>query len=418
MPRIAVVALSKQGAELANRLADALWGDVALHLDRRFADLSAGGRKVETSVFDLPLRPVLQRVWEEFDAIVLFLPVGAAVRLVAPLLRDKRRDPALVCVDDGGRYAVSVISGHIGGADALAMRVAAALKGEAVITSGSHATGTLAVDLLGKEFGWTLEADSISITRASAAVVNREPVGVFQDAGERDWRLENEPLPGNITVYGTHEDLIDSGCTAALVISDKADPFTETAKTMRRALGDAHLVLYRPRTLAAGMGCRRGVPLEELDGHLSETLRANNLSTTSLSCIATATLKQDEPGLQDLAAKYGVPLVAFGPDELNAVYASYGADSAAVREPGGVCGPGASGSRADAERSILHPSDNARRLVGVWGLPNPLRCWHPGPTGSWCRSRPQPGARWQSPGFHTNGEAASAWSGVGPPAQR
>ena len=136
--------------------------DAKLFLDRRFGPQSGDELESSPEIFDLPLRPLLRRVWGEFEALVLFLPVGAAVRLAAPLLDDKRSDPALVCVDDAGRYAVSVLSGHLGGADRLAERVAAILGAEAVVTSGSHATGTLAVDLLGAEFGWTIEADSVA----------------------------------------------------------------------------------------------------------------------------------------------------------------------------------------------------------------------------------------------------------------
>ena len=371
MPRIAVIALSKQGAALAERLSDSLGDDASLYLDRRFADLPCGGPRIEAAIFDLPLRPVLSKVWDEFEAMVLFLPVGAAVRLVAPLLQDKRRDPALVCVDDGGRFAVSVVSGHIGGADALAQRVAAALGAEAVITSGSHATGTLAVDLLGRDFGWTIEADSTSITRASAAVVNRSPVGVFQDAGEPEWLSSVELLPGNITIYPSLEALSRSGCSAALVISDKADPFRESARSAKEAAGDVHLVLYRPRTLVAGMGCRRGVPVEELDSHLSETFRASNLSLKSLTCIATATLKQDEVGLQELAETYGVPLVAFSSDELNGMFENPESRSMASSESGEVCGSSPTTGDTSTEHRFLHPSKNARRLVGVWGVAEP-----------------------------------------------
>ena len=351
MPRTAVIALSRYGATLAWRLAAGLGTDAKLFLDRRFGPQSGDELESAPEIFDLPLRPLLRRVWGEFDALVLFLPVGAAVRLAAPLLNDKRSDPALVCVDDGGRYAVSVLSGHLGGADRLAERVAAILSAEAVVTSGSHATGTLAVDLLGAEFGWTIEADSAAITRASAAVVNRESVGVYQSAGETDWWPKGRELPPNITVHPSLDSLRRSGSTAALIISDESDLYLSEGKTLTEALPAAHIVLYRPRTLVASMGCRRGVPAEELEQLLRDTFRAYNLSLNSLACIASATLKQEEPGLLALSEKYCVPLVCYESEELNALFEDV--------------------ANGDARCQALNPSANARRLVGVWGVAEP-----------------------------------------------
>ena len=105
------------------------------------------------------------------------MPVGAAVRLLASSLDDKHSDPAVVCVDDGGRFAVSLVSGHLGGADALAQEVAAALGATPVITSGSHALGVFAADMLGREFGWTIETRPGHLTRASAAPETTEASG-------------------------------------------------------------------------------------------------------------------------------------------------------------------------------------------------------------------------------------------------
>ena len=350
MPRTAVIALSAHGTALAWRLSAGLGTDAKLFLDRRFASQSADEQLFELEIFDLPLRPLLRRVWGEFEALVLFLPVGAAVRLAAPLLNDKRSDPALVCVDDAGRYAVSVLSGHLGGADRLAERVAAILGAEAVITSGSHATGTLAVDLLGTEFGWTIEADSAAITRASAAVVNRKPVGVYQSVGETDWWPHGRELPSNITVHPSLDSLRPSA-GAALIISDESDPYLSQGTTLADALPAAHIVLYRPRTLVAGIGCRRGVPAEELEQLLRDTFRANNLSLDSLACIASATLKQEEPGLLALSERYGVPFLCYESEELNSLFED--------------------GVNGDAGCQALNPSANARRLVGVWGVAEP-----------------------------------------------
>lgn len=351
MPRTAVIALSRHGAAFAWRLAAGLGTDAKLFLDRRFGPPSGDELEPAAEIFDLPLRPLLRRVWGEFEALVLFLPVGAAVRLAAPLLNDKRSDPALVCVDDAGRYAVSVLSGHLGGADRLAERVAAILGAEAVVTSGSHATGTLAVDLLGAEFGWTIEADPVAITRASAAVVNREPVGVYQSAGETDWWPEGRELPPNITVHPSLDSLRRSGSAASLIISDESDPYLSEGTTLAEALPATRIVLYRPRTLVAGMGCRRGVPEKELEQLLRDTFRAYNLSLSSLACIASAALKRDEPGLLALSEKYGAPFLCYESEELNALFED------AVN--------------GDTSCQALNPSANARRLVGVWGVAEP-----------------------------------------------
>ena len=354
---------------MARRLAGGLAPDVTLYVDTRFRYPDADRDSFPIQEFDLPLRPVIRQVWDEFEAVVLFLPVGAAVRLAAPLLSDKRTDPALVCVDDAGRFAVSVVSGHLGGADALAQRVAAELGAEAVITSGSHATQTIAVDLLGREFGWKVEAASTSVTRASAAVVNREPVAVYQNAGETGWWPPDEPLPDNIRRYESLQELGDSGCAAALIITDEADPFRSVGTTLADALPGTQVVLYRPRSLVAGMGCRRGVPADELELLLTETFRANNLSLNSLDVIATATIKRDEPGLLALAEKFGASFLCYEPDELNHVFGCGDTLSVDDTNPSAACGtpPPATSARVGE----LNPSINARRLVGVWGVAEP-----------------------------------------------
>ncbi|HKH77623.1 MAG TPA: precorrin-3B C(17)-methyltransferase, partial [Rubrobacteraceae bacterium] len=102
-------------------------------------------------------KEALRRAWQECDAIVLFLAVGAAVRLVAPLLEDKRRDPGVVCVDDAGRFAVALAGGHGGGANALAGRVADSLGATPVVTTASDVTDVPALDSLGAGLGFEIE---------------------------------------------------------------------------------------------------------------------------------------------------------------------------------------------------------------------------------------------------------------------
>ncbi len=313
MADAAVVAISQRGAATGARVRDALGDGTALYVERRFA-----GDLENTVEFDLPVRPLVARLFGECERLVLMMPVGAAVRLLAAHIGDKRTDAAVVCVDDAGRFAVSVLSGHVGGGDALAERVADSIGATAVITSASYVLGTLAVDLLGNEFGWRVEASSAMVTRASAAVVNGEPVGVYQDAGERDWWDAGKSLPPSISLCGSVEEL--ARFQNVLLISDRVDVSDRVA-----VLEPETLVVYRPCSLVVGIGSRRGVGIGELEGLLRGTFAAAGLAVESIRCIATAELKRDEAAIGLLAERLGVPVRYFGADDLNGMLGPSGA---------------------------------------------------------------------------------------------
>lgn len=328
--RIAIVAVSRPGAALARRLAASL-GDAELHLERRAA---GDGDKSGARLYDLPLRPVLQELFASGRALAVFLPVGAAVRLLAPVLGSKGRDPAVVCIDDAGRYAVSVLSGHKGGADALARRVAAAIGAQAVVTAAADALDLTAIDLVGKEAGWRIDASPTDLTRAAAAVVNGEPVALWLDPETgADWPA-GERLSGNIVAVAEFADAVGEGYAAALAVSDRAGEWLASRRP---------LVIYRPRTLAVGIGCRRGASVEHLDELLAATLRAHGLAEGSVAVFATADIKADEAGIIALARSRNVPLAIYTAAELNAA------------------GPG----MPDATPSA------AQELLGVFGVSEP-----------------------------------------------
>lgn len=353
-----VAVISRGGVEVALRLSSVFSQGTVYHVVDRYGELVSDQIGCPVETFPLPLRPVIGRLFKEYRRLILIMPVGAAIRLVAPLLENKYYDPAVVCLDDEGRFAVSLLSGHLGGADALAQEVADAVGATPVITSASHVKNTLAVDLLGREYGWRLEADSNTVTRVSAAVVNGESVAVWQEAGEQGWMSQVVPLPGNLKLCESPKEMVDSDSKAALIISDSADPLATVSEVPG---SNVPIVVYRPRSLVVGMGCRRGVPQEHLDGLLRETFDKHNLSPLSIKCIATADIKGDEPGILELAGKYCVPLVCYGADELNSVFEARGSDR-----------PITPAAAAGTATVIAHTrSQAARRLLGVWGVSEP-----------------------------------------------
>jgi cobalt-precorrin 5A hydrolase / precorrin-3B C17-methyltransferase len=314
---LVLLAITARGAAAA-RVLQARLPDAILHLPTvlaEAAEIRDGAPRVV--LFDDGPRAAVGRAFHEAldhpaaSRLVLFMAVGAAVRLIAPFLRDKATDPAVVCVDETCRYAISLLSGHHGGANSLTREVADALGAEPVVTTASDRLGQPAVDLIGQEFGWRLEGVDGGVpplTAAAAAVVNGRPVGLYQDAGEPNWWSGS--LPSTMTRYESLEALCAAAPAAALVITDRVlDAWWDPCAGPLR-LPEA-TVVYRPGVLVLGVGCRRGVPTDEILAHVHATLRAAGLAERNVRRLATADLKRDEPGLHGCAAALGVPITAY-----------------------------------------------------------------------------------------------------------
>lgn len=344
----AIFAISRRGADLARRLQLQLGGDV--FAADRFRDV-AGERAAPLAAGEL--RGALGRAFESYPALILVMPLGAAVRLLAPFLRNKQGDPAVVVVDEVGAQAIAVLSGHHGGANALARQVAIAVGARPIITTASDLLGLPALDLLGREHGWTIE-DRSGLTRASAAVVNGEPVGVYQDAGEEDWWTT---ASANLTRYGSIDSLARASVDVRLVISDRRLPLGGI---------DGPLVVYRPKTLVVGLGCVRGTTVDEIAELIRATFAEHALSESSVRCLATIDLKRDEPGLNVLAARRDWSVRYFTADELRGVGTLSAPSQEVLRAVGvpGVCEPAAL-LAANAEALVVSKVKSPRVTVAV-----------------------------------------------------
>ena len=300
----AIVALTKKGVELSQRLGPLLPGS-HLYLPEKFV---VEGKPDEHS-FLPPAEKVVREVFHQYRYLVLIMAVGIAVRLIAAELRDKHQDPGVVAVDDAGTFSVSLLSGHIGGANELSKKIASVLGAHPVVTTASEIGETISVDLLGKEFNWELE-DNSSVTKVSAALVNGESVGIYQDAGERNWWPETSPLPDNIRIFTSIEALIKTDC-AALIITDRI------IDKEHQGLLPAYTVIYRPKSLVIGIGCNRGTMGTEIEEAVAGVFSEHGLSLKSVRNIATIDLKKSEAGLMEFARKYRLPIEYFDKESLS-----------------------------------------------------------------------------------------------------
>ncbi|PWJ04427.1 precorrin-3B C(17)-methyltransferase [Streptomyces sp. NWU49] len=252
-----------------------------------------------TRVYEGPVADAVRAAFASCEQLVCFLATGAVVRLVAPLLAGKAADPGVVCVDEGGRFAVSLLGGHGGGANDLAREVAGVLGAEPVVTTATDAVGLAGLDTL----GLPVEGDVAAVSRA---LLDGEAVALRAEVA---WPLP--PLP-----------VADEGAYTVRLTDRLVEP------------GEGEAVL-RPPTLVVGVGASKGAPVEEVLALVEGALREAGLSAASLAELATVDAKAEEPGIVEAARRLGVPLVTYGAEELARIDVPHPSDAplAAVGTP-------------------------------------------------------------------------------------
>ncbi len=291
----AIVAFTRRGAALGRGLAEAL--GASLHVPPRLAG-EAGGEAYGS------LEDWTARMWEEADALLFVGACGIAVRAIAPHVKDKFTDPAVVSVDEEGRFAVPLRSGHVGGANELALKVAALTGGQAAISTATDVNGLFAVDVWAREHDMAL-TDRALAKAVSAALLEGKRVGFASDFGH--------PCPAGLT--GGPAEL---GVWVTWKAGD--GPFSRTLRLV-------------PRGLILGIGCRRGTDAGIIQAAVDEALAG--YEPAAVERVATIDLKQDEAGLLAFCAARGLPLSAFSAAELAAAEGAF-TPSAFVKEVTGV----------------------------------------------------------------------------------
>lgn len=292
--RAAIYAFTPQGAQLGSRIADTLRGD--LFLPRRLAETLPPMHFDTAEPFD-SLSKTVARLFHQRSMHIFISAAGVAVRAIAPHLHSKDIDPAVVVMDQEGRFCISLLSGHLGGANALARELATLTGGQAVITTATDVAGLPALDELGSRLGLHIAnldaAKSVSAALLQGATPQLfDPLGIFSSTD-----LDESLF---LRVHSTHH--WQTGLPGAWVHWSVA-PDT--------AFG------LHPPCLFAGIGCRRGTDVAEILTLIRSTFAEHHLAPAALVGLASIDAKADEPGLLQAAARLGVPLSFFTPHQLD-----------------------------------------------------------------------------------------------------
>jgi len=298
--RIAVVAITRNGALLGKKLRESLAG-AELYVSSRYAG-QAGRERV---IFEPgELKDLLASLWGPVDGFVLIMATGIVVRLIAPLLDSKQTDPAVVTMDDGGRFAIALTSGHLGGANELAERCAFISGARPVITTATDANNLPSFDMLAREQKWVIE-DISRVKTLNSLLLDDAEIAVVDPTGQtRCWFHGC----GRLSFHDTFAEAMHSRAQGFLFVTNRHLP-PQTQPD--------NLLILRPRNLVLGIGCNRGTGVDEIDEFVAAHLKRIFVSLKSVRCIASAEAKRDETGLIAYAERYHIPLSFFESAELN-----------------------------------------------------------------------------------------------------
>lgn len=320
--RLAGIAFTDRGSRLLARLFSRFQADG--DETEGTVSSSCAGAAGELSVLKEPLKEWTKRQFQQADGILFIGAAGIAVRACAPFVQDKTKDPAVVVIDETGRYAVSLLSGHLGGANELAVRAAAVIGAEPVITTATDRNGLFAPDVFAKQNGLVIE-NMVLAKEAAAAILRGEKLGFFSDF-PTEGQIPDQLVPGTVcrinlwvTCAGTRQE------TPAA--AETGDIETEKTKPLYLKLLAKDAVL--------GIGCRRGTEKKAIEAAAASVLTSQGLNLRDVKKIATIDLKRDEAGLLEFAASCQTEICFYSSEELLTVPGIF-SESAFVEKTTGV----------------------------------------------------------------------------------
>ena len=295
MNKIAVIIASDQGAKLALTIRQELPG----------AELySTVEREHCTPITSI--QTFVSEQFSRFDALVFIGALGICVRAIAPCVRSKYTDPAVINIDSSGNHVISVLSGHIGGANRMTLRLAAILGANPVITTQSDNNDLWALDTLGQTYGWKANSTS-PLNTVISTFVNTRPVALLLDIKDEGTRFMERTAPKHVSLFYHFDDIDQQQFDALIAVTPYIYPTSIPT------------LYYRPAILHLGVGCRRGCSPLGIQKHIFRTLENTGLSPLSLKSVSTIDLKKDEPLIHELVRDNNTELHIYTAEELQGI---------------------------------------------------------------------------------------------------
>lgn len=301
--KIAGISFTRAGYELLCWVRDVLekeGHEVTIGIRSKYAEESEEGTILCSS------REWAKKHFADSDALVFVGATGITVRSIAACVKDKRQDPAVLVLDERGQYCIPLLSGHIGGANALALLLSEQMNTIPVITTATDINQKFAVDIFAARHGMTI-SNMTYAKEVSASLLSGYPVGFCSDF----------PVEGNLP-----EGFVWS--QKLKVRQDEVSLGINISPAYRHKMFD-HCLWLIPRCIVLGIGCKKGTPKAKIEKLVDEVLKKYYLYPEAIAAVATIDIKGEEPGLQAFCEEYQVPLVTYSAEELRKAPGTYSA---------------------------------------------------------------------------------------------
>lgn len=262
----------------------------------------------------------------DFESILFIGAMGICVRSIAGCIKNKYKDPAVVCIDSTGRFVISVLSGHVGGANELTRHIAAITGGEAIITTQSDNAHLWALDTLAREYGWKAAVPHAEMNRLITLFVNQKPTALLLDVKDKGTAYLERTLPSHVKAFYHFEEIPQAEFELIIAIT----PYIYKV--------EVPMLCFRPAVLHLGVGCRKQCNPSGIAEYIEKVMHEQGLCPLSLASVNTIELKKDEPLLEALHQQW--------PDTVQHIYPA----------------------EALKDIEVPNPSDKAFEVTGVYGV--------------------------------------------------
>lgn len=247
------------------------------------------------------IKTLLNHAWQEYDGLIFISATGIAVRMINPHIEHKTKDPAIIVLDDMGKFSISLLSGHIGGANSLAEYIANEVGAIPVITTATDNRRIESIDMFAKKNDYYMK-DMESITTITSMMVNGKTIGLYTE--------DNKVIDYNNLLVVEDLEHMDPIIDGLIIVS---------SQTLNTVNGDIPTTFLIPKNINIGIGCRKGVEGERIIDAIEGAFGEVNLSTKGIKAMGTVEVKKDEQGIIEAAKHFNCPMKIFTINEIKEV---------------------------------------------------------------------------------------------------